>query len=511
MKKTIKKTGLFAAVTMIFAVFNTAVFAESKQIVLGGKGGWPVFKYEENITTGKGRFGYDCIELATNSFVFDAYTDLLIDFENPVNPISAGEYDIVVNNLKNSSQSLMEKSAGLSRNIGGLSVLGKPGTFFGSEGLMGSFSIEFWLCPSLAENGEVIINWESSKNVRGRLVYQLINCLFDGGHLDWTISNLFDSYSGPDGNGEIHLKGSSTIIPDSWSYHALSYDCESGILEYLVNGITEDIIYITSNGKEDGEISLVVMGTPSELEFCNEYTGKIDEIRILRRPYSPPDYQSAEAAGALGRMLYQPAGGRFETVPIVVSTGSVLNSLTAEMNVPDQTEVSFFVRSGDNYFNWTDSYPEWKPVESGQAITGVSGMYFQLACEMYPDGNGAVSPSVTQISLDFTELPLPLPPFTVKAEAGNGCVTLKWNYSVDDTAGGYYIYYGNRPGEYLGRVALEGPSPVNAGNTTSYRLTGLENGKIYYFAVASWSALDDRIIGPLSKEVFARPLQRLGK
>ena len=81
---------------------------------------------------------------------------------------------------------------------------------------------------------------------------------------------------------------------------------------------------------------------------------------------------------------------------------------------------------------------------------------------------------------------------------------------MDDTAGGYYLYYGTRPGEYLGRMAIEGESPINVGNTSSYTITGLENGKIYYFAVASWSALDDRITGPLSKEVFARPLQRLG-
>ncbi|MCR4899351.1 MAG: hypothetical protein K5907_00860 [Treponema sp.] len=511
MKKFLKKTALFAAVCVIFTVSNTAVFAESKQIVLGGKNGWPVFQYEDNVTTGKGRFGYDCIELATNSFVFDEYTDLLIDFEDENSPVSAGYYDVVSNNLKVSNGSLIEKSAGLSRNIGGLNLFGKPGTFFGSEGFMGSFSIEFWLCPSLAENGEVILNWESSKNVHGRLVYQLLNCIFEGGHLDWTISNLFDSYAGPDGNGEFHLKGSSTIIPDTWSYHALSFDCETGILEYLVNGVTEDLKYITSNGKESGEVSLIIMGTPAQVEFCKEYTGKIDEIRILRRPYTPPDYQSAEAAGALGRMLYKPMGGRFETKPIVVSTGAILNSLTAEMSEPSQTEVSFYVRSGDNYFNWTDSYPEWKSVESGKPITGVSGMYFQVMCELYPDGNGVVSPSVTQISLDFEELPLPLPPFTVKAQAGNGSVTLSWNYSVDETAGGYYIYYGNRPGEYLGRVALEGPSPINVGNTTSFTLTGLENGKIYYFAVASWSSLDDRITGPLSKEVFARPMQKLGK
>ena len=104
-----------------------------------------------------------------------------------------------------------------------------------------------------------------------------------------------------------------------------------------------------------------------------------------------------------------------------------------------------------------------------------------------------------------------IPPFTVKAQAGNGSVTLSWSCSVDNTTGGYYIYYGTRPGEYLGRFAAEGNSPINVGNTTSYKITGLENGKIYYFAIASWSALDDRIVGPLSKEVYARPASRLKK
>ena len=88
---------------------------------------------------------------------------------------------------------------------------------------------------------------------------------------------------------------------------------------------------------------------------------------------------------------------------------------------------------------------------------------------------------------------------------------LKWKYSVDDTAGGYYIYYGSRPGEYLGRIAVEGASPIKIGNQTSFKVTGLENGKIYYFAIAAWSRLDDRITGPMSKEVFARPLDRLKK
>lgn len=508
LKKYCKKSVVLGFLCLVLSS-GTGIFA--REIVLGGKEGWKSFQSETNITRGKGRFGYECIQLETNSFVFDENTDLLIDFESPDSPISAGNYEVVVNNLKISNQTKKEKFAGLSRNIGGLNLLGKNGTFFGTEGLKGSFSIEFWLCPSISENGEIILNWESSKNVGGELIFQHLNAIFVKGHLEWTLSNFFDFYDAGTQHKDIVMKGSSNIVPDKWSYHALSFNSETGVLEYIVDGITEDLCYVTTTGDESGEVSLVILGTPSELQFCTEYTGKIDDIRIMRRAYETPDFQSADNAGKLGTVQYTPKGGRFVTKPIMVSKGSKLNSLTAEMNVPSQTEVCFYVRSGDNFYGWTDSYPEWKPVESGEDISGVTGLYFQVAAELFPDGDGNVTPTITEISMDYSELTEPLPPFVVKAVAGNGCVTVSWNYSVDDNAGGYYLYYGTRPGEYLGRIAVEGESPINVGNTTSFTVTGLENGAIYYFAVAAWSVYDERVVGNLSKEVFARPLARLKK
>ena len=504
----IKKRLLIIAVALAICVCGAAELS-AKEVVLGGKNGWPVFQKQENITTGKGRYGYDCIQLASNSFAFDEYTDLLIDFENPGMPISDGDYTINRNNFQQTNQTQNEKAAGLSRNMGGLSVSGKPGSFFGSEGLMGSFSIEFWLYPSIVENGEIVLNWESSRNEDGRLVFQVINGTFDKGHIKWELNNIFDMYLNSAGKNEVELRGVTKIIPDAWSYHVLSFDCETGILEYIVNGVTEDITYITTERSEGGDVSLVYLGTPAELEICPEYTGILDEFRILRRPYSAPDYQSADNAGSIGHMQYLPGGGRFVTKPILVSTGSMLNKLDAEMSIPPQTEVCYYVRSGENFYGWTDTYPEWKPVESGEELKGITGLYFQVAAELLPDGNGEKTPAITAISLDFTELAEPLPPFVVKAVAGNGSVTISWNYSVDDTAGGYYLYYGTRPGEYLGRMAIEGESPINVGNTSSFTVTGLENGKIYYFAVAAWSAYDMRVVGNLSKEVFARPLARL--
>ena len=252
----------------------------AKEIVLGGKAGWPVFQSEENLSRGKGRFGYECIQLDTNSFEIQPETDLLINFEKKSNPIAHGNYELVSNKIHNSNQTNMGKYAGLCRNTGGLYVLGQPGTFFGTEGLMGSFCIEFWLNPSLAENGEVILNWESSKKVNHHLIYQLMNATFASGHIEWTFTDIFDAKINDTELHEIVLKGTSRIIPEKWSYHVLSFDADTGLLEYKVNGVTEDLKFITSNGFENGEVALVVMGTPSQLEICPEYTGEIDDFRI---------------------------------------------------------------------------------------------------------------------------------------------------------------------------------------------------------------------------------------
>lgn len=508
-KNCIKKALFFIALTGFFS--NISLFA--KEIILGGKSGWDELGKEENIAKGKGRFGYESIEIAPNTFVFDDTTDLLIDFEKKDNPISDGDYYIVRNNLKLTDKTPMEKRAGLSRNLGSLSIKGNPGTFFGSEGLMSSFAIEFWLCPSISENGETIFSWETSKKENNRLIYQLIYAQFKNGHIEWNLANLFDVYTdnitNPANLNDIVLKGTSNVIPDKWSYHSLSFDCESGILEYVVNGITEDLIYVTSTGDENGETFLVYLGTPAEVNFCKEYTGGIDDIRILRRPYSPPDFQSAENAGKIGHTMYVSSGAKFETKPILLSTGSEINKVSAVIDKTEQTEVCLYIRAGDNYYGWKDNYPEWKPIENGADLQGIKGLYCQLAVELLPDGDGEHTPSISEITIEYTEPPAPLPPFLVKAEAGNGKVTVSWNYSVDDTAGGYYLYYGTRRGEYLGRIAIEGESPINVGNTTSFTVTGLENGRIYYFAIASWSSVDERIIGALSTEVFARPLERL--
>jgi len=478
----------------------STVFAEDKTLVLGGKAGWSHLSKKDGVTVGKGKFGYDSIQLDTNSRTSDSNTDLLIDFENMTERDVTGNYDVTKDNLLRTNRSVMGKGAGLSNDTGGLRLSGRAGSLFGTSGNTGSFTIEFWLSPSIAENGEIVFSWRSSRTVAQYPLYQMITASFFNNHLEWTFTNVFSGYT--DNSGEVTLSSYRTIIPDKWSHHKISFDEDTGLLEYRIDGQLEALTYVTSNKRErGGSVYAPQLGVVADIEICPQYTGSIDDFRIER---VAPDDTNPE----LHYDTYKIDGGRFETEPLLFSEGTSLKKIQAEMTVPAQTAVCLYVRSGDNYFNWTDDEPAWIPVGNGEDIKNVRGLYFQVAADLFPDGGGAHTPSVTQLTIYYSEVPLPLAPFTISAEAGSGQVTLRWSYSVDDTAGGYYVYYGERPGEYLGREAVEGYSPVNAGNVSSFTLTGLKNGKIYYFAVASYSRLDNKILGTLSKEVYARPLKR---
>ncbi|MBQ5470871.1 MAG: fibronectin type III domain-containing protein [Treponema sp.] len=479
-------------------------FAGAEKYVLGGANGWSQVSVKNGVKLGTGRYGYDCLELASNDFTQNELTDLLINFEDGTAKDTTGNYTVLSNNLYMYGKAKMGNGCALSRNNDiGLELQGNSTSLFGQEGPAGSFLIDFWLCPAAAENGEVILDWRSSRNEYGQILYQMINVSVYKNRMMATFANIFDGYI--QNNGEVQLVTNKKILPGKWSHHSIAYTEDDGILEYRIDGKLECIKYMTNTGHEGGEIYIAVMGKAASLKVCPSYTGYIDDFRLMRSYVQIEREVQNEIETASTDHTYKIDGGRFETLPIMTKTGSILNYVNAEISTPSQTEVQLYVRSGDNFFNWSDDYPKWQPVIPGQKIENISGLYFQIAGDLYPDGAGVHTPSVTEIVLDYTVLPDPLPPFKVSAQKGDGEVTLTWSSSVDDTAGGYYIYYGNRPGEYLGRTAVEGESPIKVGSVTSYTLTGLKNGTIYYFAISTYSKLDNRICGSLSKEVFARP------
>ena len=491
---------------LVFLLLSLPLFSTPKSITIGGDNGWGEINEMsgEIIGSKNGQFGYDAVELSTKTCGIDSNTDMLLTFDEDRFSDSAGNYTVLSSNLVPTLDSVKGEGAALSRGSKkGIILSGNKNSLFGKDGLAGSFTIEFWLCPSLAENGETVFSWRSSLNDDVHSEYQMISATFFNNHLEWVFNKIFVPYR----FHEVHLAGWSTVVPNKWTRHTVSFDAESGLLEYLVDGRSECLAYITVNGHEYGTVCHPILGVKAKLEICPDYVGKIDNFRILRTSTS----RDSDDIFLTGNEKYKMSGGRFVTKPLLVSQSAKVEELEALMNVPSETDIRFYIRSGDNCYGWTDIYPAWKEIVPGEKIEGVKGLYFQLSAEFLPDGNGSKTPRLSEIVIKYDEQAEPLPPFAIAALPGNGSVTLNWSQSVDDNAGGYYVYYGNRPGEYLGRLAVEGSSPVNVGNVTSVTLTGLENGRIYYFAVSAYSKVDGRINGMLSKEVFARPSSRLSQ
>ena len=181
---------------MLFALLLTLccalpLFAVPKTIVLGGEHGWKDLAVTDGVTTGKGRFGYDAMQLVTDTPALTANTDLLLSFDNSTFTDSAHHYTVEKNELVATTAAVRGNGAALSRGGDtGIILRGGDTALFGRSGLIGSFTLEFWLNPSIAENGENVFSWRSSRNVNDYSAYQMITATFFNNHLEWNFSGI---------------------------------------------------------------------------------------------------------------------------------------------------------------------------------------------------------------------------------------------------------------------------------------------------------------------------------
>ena len=486
---------------LLFFPFLTALLcAVEKKMTLGGDKGWPAFLRSDHIAKTSGRFGKEALCIAGAAASVTPDTDLLLNFEDGRFSDLCENYTLVSSALNAIPDAIMGKYAALGKGAQkGLTLKGGSKSIFGRSGPIGSFTLSFWLKPALTENGESVFSWRSSRNIDGAPEYQMIAAAFFNNKIEWAFTNVFSSANSLK---DVTLTGKNSVIPNVWAFHTLTFDEETGLLEYRINGKTEALCYTTSSGKSSGTVFIPVLGVPAEMEICPAFTGLIDEF-CLRKTVAAPDYRLP---------LFNPNGAYFESRPLgPFPPGTVITGVHALTDIPEQTDVQFFVRASDNYHTWTESTPEWTPAENGAKIRGIGGVWLQVAASLYTDGAGTKTPSVTEITISYKEKDPPLPPVRLFAEAGDGYADISWIASAGTAVSGYMVYYGEKPGEYLGQQAFEGASPIDAGQKLSLRLSGLKNGKIYYFAVSAYEDAGVKIEGILSKEIYARPLKKKSK
>jgi hypothetical protein len=391
--------------------------------------------------------------------------------------------------------------------------------------LIRDFSIEFWIYPLNTENGEEILSWAALREFPERnYILQRIQCGVSKNRLQWTFTDFF-SLPGENRRSVLTLGSLSPVLPQVWSHHLIRFDSGTGLLEYLVNGRLEALVYATSSGREGGEIYTPLAGDDGSLILGGRFTGMLDELRIYDSFLEDAPLDKYPARGgrmetrlldlgegqnvilkvdALGGRVSR--GGRFAPGG---ELGGALNEYTenGSFRFPDESALQIFIRTMDTLWRPPG---EWQPLVPGREITGgLRGRFVQLAAVFYPSGDGETTPYLEELRILYQPDPPPLPPTQFTAVPRDGGVDLSWKGSPDADLTGYLVYYGLSGGEYFGDHAILGVSPIDVGKRTSVRIDGLRNGILYYFVVAAYDRVNPHRPGTFSRELTARPLRMI--
>jgi hypothetical protein len=381
------------------------------------------------------------------------------------------------------------------------------------------FSIEFWVYPLSMENGEQILSWVSTLSGSGNRE-QRIDCSVSRNRVKWSFINFFTSING---SKQINLDFTclTPVIPKTWSHHLVRFDSVTGMLEYIVDGRSESIVYATSTGRENSEVHTPVIGNIGRFSLGGNFSGLMDEFKI-----------HGICAGRSVIQRYASDGGRIETAALDLgerSSGVVrINASGGRTSIrgtvvqnefrengrfkfPDDSEMNFFIRAGENPYLLKNS--PWVNFTPGADIAGVRGRYVQIAVDFYPSADGESSPYLEQMRIVYNPGDPPLPVRNLTASAKDGGVQLHWKHSSTANTAGYFVYYSAIRGELFGNDSKLGASPIDVGLNNNIYIDGLKNGTLYYFRVAAYDLTEEKDcnVGEFSAEVTARPLAGLSQ
>ncbi len=497
--------GKQTAITIVIVLLASALTAQERVVRVGGDMGWQELLVRTGVELRSGRRGNPEVRLAGAVYLTDAETDLLLHFDEPRNRDMSGNYRL--EGPARTTDRLARRGTGsgvFSPQAGHLRLRPVGDTLFTPGRVWGDFSMEFWLYPTRTAEGETVLLWEGGRSLaRTDIVPQEIRAAVSNRRLQWRFTNVFLP---PDqSESEVSLSSRTDLVPRTWQHHMLRYDSSTGMLEYLRDGRVEDITYATSSGTERGAVHVPYIGDASEdlVEVGRNLVGFLDELRISSSLREPP------APG-----LYPQSGGTAVTRPIDLdSSGARIVRLDAEFIAPGTTAVHFYYRSASSRMSLETAGDDdgWIPFEPGRELEPTAqGRFVQVRAELYPGGERSRTPRLVDIRVVYEpDLP-PSPPARIVAIPGDGEVTLRWEGVPDADLEGYTVFYGTRSGRYFGTEATIGDSPVAMDDRTEVTIDGLDNGTLYFFAVASRDASSTTGESVLSSEVTARP-SRLGR
>ncbi|MDR2071094.1 MAG: LamG domain-containing protein, partial [Treponema sp.] len=291
MKQVVKYTVLCV---LFFLIPGGVIAYGEKTLILGGAAGWEGVENREGIAE-IGMVRPSSVLALSSAREDTAGLDMALSFDEGRPELFAdrtGHYQVAVSSAVASTDMRWARAGTGAAHFFGSSMTGlrdletlvitprsQEAILAPASGIR-DFTLEFWLYPMNMENGEQILTWISTRlTERKEQVYQRIQCMAVKNRLEWTFPDFFSS---PDESRWLafSLKGASPVAPRTWSHHLIRFDANTGLVEYLVDGIPEDIRYVTSTGHEGGEVYTPFIGEEGRMVLGGRFAGLIDEFRL---------------------------------------------------------------------------------------------------------------------------------------------------------------------------------------------------------------------------------------
>ncbi|MEI0492949.1 fibronectin type III domain-containing protein [Brachyspira intermedia] len=360
------------------------------------------------------------------------------------------------------------------------------------EDTMTSFTLEFYLNPYRIRMNSQVLSKTAIYNENGVTKSSGIKANIVNGRLVWQFNNLF-SYNGVYTN--VMLTQGEYLKENEWRHHSVSFNAATGKLVKYIDGLEEQVIYLTSTGDETG--------SPYTIEFDNI---KLDPLYLgngfiggLDAFYFTPRYKQT-----FNLYPYTADGEIISKVIDFENKNTFIDSIDYVGNGTNGSYIDLYYRTSDYYFAPGDVNIAWEPLKNHtNMMTNTMTRYVQVRAVLKSNVDRNVTPVLNNVSINYHNPEKPLVPSNLTATAINGTsVMLKWNGSHENISG-YKIYYGTKSGVYNEAQY----TPIVIENVQEYTVEGLEEGRVYYFTVTAIGGEGGNIESGFSEEVYVRPIQ----
>ncbi|OQY39333.1 MAG: hypothetical protein B6229_04015 [Spirochaetaceae bacterium 4572_7] len=325
-----------------------------------------------------------------------------------------------------------------------------------------------------------MFSWKGVNKVGSDFIPQKIKCYFENRNFVWEFENFFipEDFS----LNSIKLKGKSKLIPNKWNHHLVRYDSQTGLLEYLMNGEAEDVVYTTPSGREESIIYPPYTGNFSKksIYLGERFRGFIDELRISESFVSEPNISKFESYGSFKTAVYDLDG-----------QDVVLNNITFKEVEKPETLIKY------SYRFLTEPFLEHNLDIPWQTMNDIKnkdhGRYIQIKGELFSNGGTDISPRVESINIHWDLIPPPPTPNFKSITALPSSVKIEWSSVKHCNVEGYLLYYGRESDNY--------EEVIDVGKETSYTINSLVSNDIYYFSIRAY--LDNQK-SEFSNEIYCR-------